>query len=271
MNRPAPEYVRLPARRGWDWVVHAHALFARARLYWLLLILGYWMITILLTVVPVIGVIAATLLKPVFAVGFLAAAWSQEKGESPQMSRLFAGFRSNLRALLPLGAVYAVGIAGALVVSSVADGGTLMRLILMGVAPEGNLMQSPGVQNAMLLAALAAVPTLFALWFAPALIVFQDQPTFTALALSLRASFANLAAVVVYGLAVFVFWVVIPGIIISLAVTIFGETGALIGMAIATPITLSVVAVIHIADYVVYRDLFHHGEALGVTSDSTPS
>jgi hypothetical protein len=45
----------------------------------------------------------------------------------------------------------------------------------------------------------------------------------------------------------------------------------LFGVALATPITLSVVAVIHIADYVVYRDLFHHGEVVGATSTTTPA
>lgn len=268
MNK-LPAFSRLRAARGWAWLANAHALFARARLYWLLLILGYWLITIMLTIVPFVGVAAATLLKPVFAVGFLAAAWSQERGEAPRLSRLFAGFRSNVRALLPLGAVYAAGIALALAISSAMDGGALMRLVLLGEAPEGNVMAIPGIQQAIALAALCAVPTLLALWFAPALIVFQDQSTFTALALSLRAALSNLAAIVIYGMSVFLFWVVIPGIIISFSAVLFGETGALFGVALATPITLSVVAVIHIADYVIYRDLFHHGEAIDAKS-STP-
>lgn len=272
-----PIFVRLRAARGWDWLVRAHALFARARLYWLLLIMGYWLITIMLTVIPFIGVVAATLLKPVFAVGFLAAAWSQERGEPPHLSRLFAGFRSNVRALLPLGAVYAVGIALALGISSVMDGGVLMRMILLGDAPEaelmlipGNIMSIPGIQSAIIVTVLCAVPTLLAMWFAPALIVFQDQPTFTALSLSLRAAFSNFAAVVIYAMAVFLFWVVIPGIIISLAAVLFGDTGALFGLALATPITLSIVAVIHVADYVVYRDLFHHGETVAEKSALPP-
>jgi hypothetical protein len=266
-----PDFVRLRAARGWHWLVYAHALFAGARLYWLMLILSYWLITIMLTVIPFIGVAAATLLKPVFAVGFLAAAWSQEKGEPPRMKRLFAGFRSNIVALLPLGVVYAAGIALALVVSSIMDGGVLMRAILLGEAPEGNMMATPGMSSAMALAGLCAVPTLLALWFAPALIVFQDQPTFTALGQSLRAAFSNLGAVMVYAVSVFFFWVVIPGTIITIAAVLFGQSGALIGVALATPITLSVVAVIHIADYVVYRDLFHHGEVIGATGAAPPS
>ena len=89
-----PEFVRVRPARGWAWLVQAHAMFAHARLTWLLLVLSYWLLTALMSVVPILGVIAATLLKPVFAVGFLAAAWAQERGERPRLAQLFAGFRS---------------------------------------------------------------------------------------------------------------------------------------------------------------------------------
>ena len=65
----APVFARVRSLRGWQWLVRANALFARARLYWLLLILGYWLITVAMSLVPYIGVAVATLLKPVFAVG----------------------------------------------------------------------------------------------------------------------------------------------------------------------------------------------------------
>ena len=263
-----PAFARVPASRGWQWLVQSHGMFAKARLYWLMLIMGYWMLTIMMSVVPIVGVVAATLLKPVFAVGFLAAAWSQERGEPQQLARLFAGFRSNLRALLPLGVVYAVGIGLALVLSASMDGGVLMRWLLLGEKPA-NPLQVPGIQSAMLMAMLCAVPTLLALWFAPALIVFQDQSTVPALVQSLRASFSNLAAVVVYAVAVFLFWFVIPGLIISICVVLFGKGGLLLGVLLSAPFTLSVVAIIFIADYVVYRDLFHHHEA-AASRDSMP-
>ena len=257
-----PVFARVRAARGWLWLVSAHALFARSRIYWLQLILGYWMITVLVTIIPVVGVIAATLLKPVFAVGFLAAAWSIERGEPPRFSRLFDGFRSNLAALIPLGAVYGAGIVAAVMLSSMMDGGALMRLLLLGEAAESaKVMSMPGIQSAMVFAAICSIPTLLALWFAPALIVFQDQPTWRALSLSLRASFANTGAILVYWVAVLFFWIVIPGVIIAVG-ALFGRNGALFGLALAMPVTLVIVAVIHAADYVIYRDLFHHGEAM---------
>lgn len=261
MNGP-PVFVRVPAARGWAWLVDAHAMFAGARLYWLLLITGYWLLTIAITIVPIAGPIAAILLKPVFSVGFLAAAWAQERGERPQLGRLFAGFRSNIRALVPLGIVYAAGISLALAVSAAFDGGVLMRGILFGDSPPENPMLAPGFQSAVLVTLFCAIPTLFALWFAPALIVFQDQSTLASLVQSFRASAANVRAVVVYALSVFLFWVVIPGLIISVCTVLLGPNGVLLGIALSTPFTMSVIAIIFIADYVIYRDLFHHHEGL---------
>ena len=268
MSDPAA-FARVRPFRGWQWLVASHSLFARSRMYWVQLILAYWAITVLLSLVPYVGVAAATLLKPVFAVGFLAAAWSQERAEPPRLARLFDGFRSNILALLPLGAVYGGGIAAALALSATMDGGALMRLVLFGDQGESaTVMSAPGIQSAMLLAALAALPTLLALWFAPALIVFQDQPTLRALGLSVRAALANIGAILVYWLAVAFFWLVVPGIIVGIG-ALFGRNGVLIGVALATPITLGIVAVIHVADYVIYRDLFHHGETISPARNET--
>jgi len=264
-----PAFVHVRAARGWSWLTHAHEMFAHARFYWLVLIVSYWLLTLLVSIViPVAGSIAAIVLKPVFAVGFLAAAWAQERGERPRVSRLFAGFRSNLRALIALGVVYMAGLALALVVSASFDGGVLMRGVLFGASPPNAASEAAGeFQSAILVTMLCALPTLFALWFAPALIVFQDQSTLSAVVQSFRAAIANLGAVVIYALSVFLFWVVIPGMIISACVAVFGgERGVLVGVALSTPFTLSVIAIIFIADYVIYRDLFHHEEGMSVAA-----
>jgi ACS family hexuronate transporter-like MFS transporter len=94
--------------------------------------------------------------------------------------------------------------------SATMDGGALMRLMLFGAAEAAGdsnanpntLAAAPGMLSAMLLFALASIPTLLALWFAPALVVFQDQPAARALALSLRAALANPGPIIVYWIAV---------------------------------------------------------------------
>src|SRR5690348_2363679 len=95
-----------PAGQGWRWLQNAFRMFRRYWMLWTLFVIAYMVLTLLISALPLVGPLAATVLKPVFAVGFLAAAWSQERGEAPKLSQLFAGFRSNLYALVPLGVVY---------------------------------------------------------------------------------------------------------------------------------------------------------------------
>jgi hypothetical protein len=95
-----------PARRGFAWLLESWAMFSRARMPWLVLISIYYVILLLVNVVPIVGQLVWPLLKPVFAVGLLAAAWAQERGGAPGPADLFKGFKANVRALLPLGVVF---------------------------------------------------------------------------------------------------------------------------------------------------------------------
>src|SRR5205809_485356 len=126
--------------------------------------------------------VAAPLLKPVFAVGFLAAAWTQERGGAPAVRQLFQGFRSNVFALCSLGVVFVLGMMIAVGATAAIDGGKLFDLIA-NPAPQdldqdavakrlSDTLSDSQVQLGMLLAALCAIPTLLALWWAPALVVF---------------------------------------------------------------------------------------------------
>src|SRR5512140_2180464 len=107
-------YERLPAARGGQWLRDAYGMVSRARLPWLMLLLLYYLVLGIVDLVPFLGQVAAPLLKPVLSVGFLAAAWSQERGGTPELKHMFVGFRSNLWALLPLGLVLVVGVTFAI-------------------------------------------------------------------------------------------------------------------------------------------------------------
>ena len=85
MNNDPREFVftRYEARHGMAWLALAYALFRRNPLPWVVLLLSYYTLLLLLRAVPYIGPYAMTVLKPVFAVGLLAAAWTQERGGTP--------------------------------------------------------------------------------------------------------------------------------------------------------------------------------------------
>lgn len=273
MATPAPAtaipFVRRDARRGMFWLRRAYAMFRAAPLRWLLLIGIYYGIVALaeLGPFPALGRLAACIFKPVFAVGFLAAAWAQERGGKPALADLFRGFRSNLWALLPLGIVFLVGMTLAIAATAVVDDGALVALISVGEEPSEEVMTSGRLQLAMLFGIACALPTLLALWFAPALVVFHDVGALTALGASLRAALANWRAVAVFGLAILFFGGIVPALAGTLVRLVDQPVGSVIAMGLLLPYMLVFLATFQIADYVAYRDVFHADEPLSAGGD----
>jgi hypothetical protein len=279
MDHPAHAiaFTRHPGHRGLDWLRASYRLFRRAPVAWLLLVLAYYVVLLAIKMVPLLGGIAAIVMKPVFAVGFLAAAWNQERGRQPSVRDLFQGFRANLRALLPLGAILLGGILLAIAATAVIDGGRLIGLFL-DASPEGMTQEAaaerfsetlaePRVQAGMLFGALCALPTLLALWFAPALVVFQDAGVAVALRSSLRAALANWRPLLRYGLAVFFFSAVVPTLIsLAIAVIVPPTLHAAFAAFVLMPYGACFVATLQISDYVSYRDVFHTDESLDAAS-----
>ncbi len=259
-RQPIP-FARQPAARGAFWLAEAFRMFNAYRAPWILLLAMYYALTLLVQVIPVIGPIAWILLKPVFTVGFLAAAWAQERGGQPKPAHLFKGFQSNLAALMPLGIVFVLGLLLAIYASTLVDGGKLVGLVTGSEALTEELFAGGQLQAAMLFSAACAVPVLLALWFAPALVVFNDAGTVTAIVTSLRACLTNWQPVLVYGMFVFAFTVLVPAV--------FGAVVRLLPESLANIVTiLGVVpylavfmATLQISDYVSYRDLFHADES----------
>jgi hypothetical protein len=265
-------FTRHAARRGTSWLVESYTMFARHRLSWIVLLLGYYAVLVLVELVPWIGALLAPVIKPLLSVGFLAAAWEQERGGKPALRMLSRGFRANVGALLPLGVVFIAGISIALAATALVDGGQLLDM-LYGAAPAADsdpaaaarhvqqTLAAPRVQFAMLFGALCALPTLLALWWAPALVVFQDASLVTALSTSLRAALANWRAALRYAVGLFVMGGVVPTLIMAmLAAFVPPPVNATLAAVIVLPYVAFFVATLHISDYVSYRDVFHADE-----------
>lgn len=254
-------FARREASHGARWLRDAFAMLWAHRVRWLLLLLVYYFIIVSINLIPLLGAYVAPLLKPVFAVGFLAAAWSQERGQPPTVGHLFRGFRSNLAALLPLGVVFLVGMIAAVFATSWIDGGKVLEVLSGGARPDEAVLARGDVQAAMLFGALCALPVLLALWFAPALVVFQDCGASRALLTSLRASVANWRPLVVYGLLLFFYGIVLPAAIAMLVAATAPQDAAYgILMLVLLPYLAFFIATLNISDYVSYRDIFHPDE-----------
>ena len=261
-ERPEVRYARRPARHGVAWLRDAYRMVSSARLPWLMLLFLYYLVLGLVDLVPFIGQIAAPILKPVFAVGFLAAAWSQERGGTPEAKQLFQGFRANLWALIPLGVFLVVGITLAVLGTALVDDGKLLDVLSGKSKFDDALLADGQVQYAMLFAAACALPVMLALWFAPALVVFQDCSAPLALRSSLSAALANWKPIAVYGLLVFFFGGMVPGMATAMiALVVPASLAFTIALVLLLPYLFLFIATLHVSDYVSYRDIFHADEA----------
>ena len=230
-------YTVRPAAHGVYWLRRAYAMFRMAPLPWVLLALTYYLLVAVAERTPlaVVGQFLAPALKPVFAVGFLAAAWTQERGGRPQLKLLFRGFSSNLYVLIPLGIFFMAGMTLSVVATTLVDGGNLVAMISGTAQPSEEAWRSGRMQLALLVGIACALPTILALWFAPALVVFDDARLVTALATSTRAALANWRPLSVYVLCVFALGGLVPLLMISVLSMLHPYSPARSGSSFSPP------------------------------------
>ena len=174
-HRPRSTSRVISGRRGVIWLKEAAGDAGAARVPWLMLLLAYYLIQLLVSVVPLVGPLAMMVLRPVFTVGFLAAAWTQERGGQPEIRHLFRGFRTNLWALLPIGVVLIAGTTLAVLATALVDGGALLDAITSNARPDEALAgESARRSGDAVRDRLRAPRRCSPMWFAPALVVFQD-------------------------------------------------------------------------------------------------
>jgi hypothetical protein len=253
---PSPNGGLAPAEGMW-WLKAAWKFFRAAPMRWLGLTAAFLLLLQLLGNVPG-GVVIAFLLKPILSVGFLAGAWHQERGEQPSLNNLLSGFQSNWRALVPLGLVYLVGVATAVTIAGAVSGISIEKIIAgAGENPTPQMLHD--LRNAMMWTLLFMLPIVLALWFAPALIVFDDLGVRQALMASLAACVKHAAVIIVYAIALFAAATVVSVIVLVVAKMIPG-VGQVALFGLALPLT----AVLFISDYVSFRRVFHRDQPLHV-------
>ena len=246
----------VPGADGFEWLRGSLRIF---RSQWLRYTSIAALFLLIMQVASVIsGGLLVVFLKPVLSVGFLAAAWHHERGELPEAKHLFAGFKSNIRALLPLGGVYLLGVLIAASIALAVSGVSVDDLM----AAEGRPKLDEVAQLRFMLVTVAlTLPLTAALWFAPALIVFSDATFGQALAVSCRACLRNWLAMLAYGVAIFLLMLAVLSVAAPV-LFLFRAAAPTFALVIAVPL----IAVLMISDYVSYRRIFHREERLQPTT-----
>lgn len=189
--------------RGIAWWGEGWALFTKAAVLWIVLAVIVIIGLAVLGFIPLVGPLAVALLVPVFAGSWMLAAQKVEGGGTLEVGDLFTCFRGDkLTPLLVLGALL---LAGTVVIGLVI--GTLGVGAMFGVA-AGSAHQSMGGMFAAMGAGMLAVLgglvlgvlLTMATWFAPALVVFRNQPAVEAMKASFAASVKNIVPFLLWSL-----------------------------------------------------------------------
>jgi uncharacterized membrane protein len=243
MSAPAPIHVSdVAAAHGGRWMAGGFALVKDYPLAWLGLAVGWLVMTFGPLLVPLIGILAAYLLQPVYFASFALAAKKQLAGERPVMGDLFLGFRGNVRALMGVGMIELAAVIAASVffaamgVPAAADeAGRILP-------PEELMAQLQGKEWYLLGGFLVVIVVKGVLWFTPALIAFHGLNTLDALRWSLYAALSNLGAMFVYG--------IVLTLVFLAAILPWG-----LGLFLAIPVMVA-------STYAGYRDVFENPEEL---------
>jgi hypothetical protein len=246
----------VPASHGAGWLAQGWRLFRVAPLAWLLLVFAYWFLMTLVSVLPLIGVVAASVLVPPFAVGFMAASRAAERGGPIPLGLLFEGFRRRVDVQLTLGGAYLLSLGLLLAATALADGGSLARWMLAGEAPQAEALRSDAFLVALLIAATLYVPVMMGFWFAPVLAAWHGIGAAKALFFSLLACLMNWRAFLAYGLAAALLLIVLPMLTLSALALLMqgGARGSI--MSLVFPLVIVLLPTLFASFYASYRDVF---------------
>jgi len=244
------------AARGARWLAEGWRLFRVAPLSWLALVFAYWLLMTLASLVPVLGVVAASVLVPPFAVGFMAAARAADRGGAVELGLLFDGFRHSLASQLALGAVYLACLALVLGATALADGGALMRWMLAGERPEEAVLRSGEFLAALGWAAALYVPVMMMFWFAPPLAAWHSSGAVKALFFSFFACLLNWRAFLAYAAVTAALTLVAPFAALSFMMLASGGALRASAMALVFPLLIALLPTLFASFYASYRDVF---------------
>ncbi|MBK1722434.1 BPSS1780 family membrane protein [Thiocystis violacea] len=231
------------AGRGWNWIVDAWGLFKQAPGTWVGALLLFYLIVIVLSIVPFVGSLATTILGPMFTAGLIMGAHAQYRGEGFTVSQLFAGISRKPGPLALVGVVYLlfallIGLViGGLFFVMIGTSGMMTSGAAMNPADLEAMATAPSVLLPVLFAMLLGIPLAMAMFFAPALVALNDVPVLQAFKLSFMGCLKNILPFLVYGL-------------IAMVLVVLGMLPLMLGLLVVLP-------VLTIALYTAYRDLFY--------------
>ncbi len=233
------------AGHGVTWISQGWSLFTKTPLIWVLNVVIFFVIAIVLMVIPIIGAIILYTLYGLFMGGMMLGAHAQHGGRALEVGDLFSGFNGpRAKPLFMVGVFCAVAllalmvIAAALFFAVVGASGGIGGLLSGGEGAMAGLAAGIGMGAVMVLLIVMAiaVPVSMAFWFAPTLVALNDVAPLDALKMSFNACLKNIVPFLLNGL-------------VFLVLIIIGAIPFGLGLLVVIPLMFC-------STYAAYRDIF---------------
>ncbi len=246
----------LQSAAGWQWILGGFSLFRRNPIMLGMLVVAYWFTVLFLNIVPVIGVVVASLAIPGLSVGLMQAARNLERGQPIGLQTLYGSLKENGRTLIALGALYLCCTLGVLGLSSLVDGGDLMRFMLASNRAERAAVEDSDFLLSAVFVMLLMTPVLMAWWFAPVLASWHRLSVGRALFFSFVACWMNWRPFLTYGLGLLIVAGILPGVLLGILLLVMHGAANLVTAIMTLPMVLVVAPTIFASFYASYRDIF---------------
>lgn len=242
----------LPARHGVLWLLAGFALFKRNPPLMTGITFGYLMVVIVLNLVPKIGPFLLPLLLPALTAMLGNACRAVEQGRpvaTQAWEVLTEGLSEQRIGMMRLGALHLAGSA-------------LLVLISLGLGDHVNLADGMNAEEAVDVATnlaitlLMASPLLMAFWFAPLLTAWGGLPAGKSIFFSFVASWRNWRSFAVYGLALGLVGIMLPGLILVLASLISPALLNVLSVVLRMLLLFVLAPTLVASVYLSYRDVF---------------
>lgn len=204
----------LKASRGWEWIKQGYALFMKAPLLWIVLLVICVVAAVALSSVPVVGEPLASLLMPVVLAGLMSGCRALRQNDELELAHLFSGFQQHTAQLVTLGGIALVGQFLIFGLMMLVGGAALVGILMSGqpdTDPDVMMQAVTGAGFAVLLGITLFSVLVMAMQFAPLLVFFNKMTPLSAMKLSLRAFLNNVWPMLVYGMT-FLFLAILASI-----------------------------------------------------------
>ena len=198
--------------QGWRWFADAFGLFKLNAGMWIGMFIVYMIIMMVGSMIPFANMLIG-FIAPIFTAGFMVACYKADTQGSARFADMFAGFKQQFGSLIILGLLYllfsfiVLAILG-IIIYVMAGSDVLAAfagMVSNSSTPEDIQTVLPILVTVMLVGMLFWMPLIMAIWFAPALIILNEQGPWDAMVLSLKGSLKNVLPFFLYGILFMVF------------------------------------------------------------------